>query len=256
MRNKKIEQKLNDYHVTQISKERMQETIVLANQELRKQKLMRVPSLLEVLRHQIQYISPVVWIAQIILLLFVSILLLKTELNSEQINSTVVIISACSPIIALIGIPELAKSFLYNMWEIEDSCRFNLQKVLSMRMIIIGAVDILVISILLGVSSLNYNGNIVDLILYMLVPFNLSSVLYFMIISHSKGKVTSYISMAICIFMSVVLVQISIQPRLYQEIATWVWGMLFLGSFTLLIGQVDKLLNTIKQQEELQWKLQ
>ena len=250
---KRLKKVLNEYEVPDILNTKMQETIRCAKTELHKRNLIARPSFIEVLIGQIQYISSTVWIAQIILIGIFSILLLNSKPNLLPNITLMPVISACGPIIALIGVPELSKSFTHNMWELEESCRFNLYKLTSMRLMIVGMVDIIVMTILVAISSTVFIGSFISLVLYMFVPFNVASFIYFTIISRIKSKNVNYITVATGIFISVVLNQISNQAQLYQTVFTGIWGLMFFVSAILLIWQVARTLKRQKQQEELQW---
>ncbi len=250
---RRLKKVLNEYEVPNILNTKMQETIRCAKTELQKQNLIARPSFIEVLIGQLQYISSTVWIAQIIIIGIFSVLLMNSEIHLVPDISILSVISACGPIIALIGVPELSKSFSYNMWEIEDSCTFNLYKLMSMRLMIVGMIDIIVMTILVAISSTVFIGSFISLVLYMFVPFNLAGFIYLIIINRIKSKNVNYITVATGIFISVVLNQIIDQTQLYKSVSTGIWGLMFFVSAVLLIWQVAKSILQQKQQEELQW---
>ncbi|MEW9094233.1 MAG: hypothetical protein AB2417_04035 [Clostridiaceae bacterium] len=256
MKNKKIEKLLNSYQPPDVSNEQMKNTIFLAKQELNKKQSFLKASFIEVLREQIKYISPVIWIAQLIVLCLTSILLWYFGNDVKETISVFSILSISAPIVALIGIPEIAKSFTCNMWEIEQYCRYNLQKIMAIRMVIIGATDLISMSILFSISAFYYDGNILSLILYVLVPFNISSIIYLFIFNWVKGKTANYTVMAIGLFLAVGFSQLSKYPKLYQSTSIWIWGVLFVITSLLLIWKIAETLNSMKNKEELLWNLQ
>ena len=243
---------LNEYEVPVILNTKMQETIRCAKAELQKQNLLARPSFIKVLIGQIQYISSTVWIAQIVFIGIFSVLLLNSKTNLIPNITLMPVISACGPIIALIGVPELSKSFTHSMWELEESCTFNLCKLMSMRLMIVGMIDIIVMTILVAISSTVFVGSFISLVLYMFVPFNVASFIYLTVFNRIKNKNVNYIIVAIGIFISLALNQISNQTQLYESISMGIWGLMFFISAILLIWQVAKSILQ-KQQEELQW---
>ena len=93
------------------------------------------------------------------------------------------------PLIVLVGVREVSKSNIYDMWEIEQSSRCQLVKITACRMLIIGLADLFLITSVLVITSFYYQQSILEIILYGMVPFNISCTCYlFTIIKMKRGK--------------------------------------------------------------------
>ena len=94
--------------------------------------------------NQFKYISPLLWSSQ--LLAIGLCMLLISQIGSD--TDLTAILSAISFIVALLGVvgfPEVCKSFSYQMWELEQSCKYNLRQIAAIKLSIIGTIDQLII---------------------------------------------------------------------------------------------------------------
>ena len=93
--------------------------------------------------NQFKYISPLLWFSQ--LLAIGLCMLLISQIGSD--TDLTAILSAISFIVALLGVvgfPEVCKSFSYQMWELEQSCKYNLRQIVAIKLSIIGTIDLII----------------------------------------------------------------------------------------------------------------
>lgn len=257
MKQRNIKKALAGYQTPAIDHEHLEETIHLAQKKLAGKKLRYPISFRELALGQVQYISPSIWLMQSAFLLIIIGLLLNASGSKDLFSSAVTILSASAPLIALAAIPELIKSFNYHTWEAEMACKFTLHKLTAIRLLIMGSIDLFVITCLVIFTSAYYELSFIHLILYVLVPFNVSSSIYLFIISKFRGKKVAYCCLGAGIFIVLGVGILSTFSRIYTFTSTSVWIVLFFLSTSILIYEVIHLLQSIQNnKEELSWNSQ
>ena len=56
-------------------------------------------------------------------------------------RDTLLVLSACAPLPGVIGLIELLRSWQSGMWELEEACRYHLQQIQGMRLLVLGITD-------------------------------------------------------------------------------------------------------------------
>ena len=123
------------------------------------------------------------------------------------------ILSAISFIVALLGVigfPEICKSFSWQMWELEQSCKYNLRQITAIKLSIIGTADLIIILAITLFTSLQTNLPMWEMALYFFVPFNLVCIVSFFAagLARKKNPVSPYFPQALglpflCCFVSI-----------------------------------------------------
>lgn len=156
------------------------------------------------LLRQLPYISLWIWPLQFLVLLSFFLLFQREKLTVE----TLVLLSFTGPLLAILPIADLVRSFGCNMWEMESACRYDLRQITAMRLCIIGGGDILVL--LLGCCLYGRRFSAIwEFGLYILLPFLISSCVYLWELNHFSRKCGIYMlgttGILLCIAGSVVL---------------------------------------------------
>lgn len=202
----------------------------------------------EVLFSQIGFIRKRVWFAFTLLLV-----LAFTSTNYLPLDENIVsIISAMLPIFSLVAITEIYKSTAYNMTEMEIACKYDLSKITLMRLSILGTVGIILLFVYVLTVSNNDLGLIRNIV-YLAVPYLLSTNISLVVISKLKSKDTGYVCNAVCLGVSAgVMVLQNACNFIYSLDYVAIWTI----SFILLIALLGvNLVIFRKSQEELQWNL-
>lgn len=133
------------------------------------------------------YLSPWVWFAQAAVLLLGGYLFCSTP--EDNFLS---ICSVLAPLIACIGCTEIQRGYYYGMWEMEKACRYDLRHVMLLKMQITGSIDLALIFCLMGFSA----GRGIEFskaVLAILMPYLLSSFVYFMLLCRVRSRFSSYV---------------------------------------------------------------
>lgn len=256
MKDKKIKDKLKNSYIPQIPNSVIDKTVELAKLEFERTSIQYKMPFRELFVGQIKYISPYIWIVQAIFLLLILFSLSLSTNGIDDRQTIITILSVSAPIIALVAIPELAKSFSYNMWEIESTSKFNLQKLIAIRLIIIGVIDLSIITILIVTTSTFYEISFVNVVLYLLVPFNFANSIYLFLLRkfHGKRVVISCLIAGLIIVIS--LGSISMFNGWYVLTSTFIWIILLAFSLCALVHELIKLIKATRSGGEMLWNYQ
>ncbi|PBH56219.1 hypothetical protein BGV07_11085, partial [Clostridioides difficile] len=125
--------------------------------------------------------------------------------------------------------------------EIEFSTKNTLHKIIATRMFIFGISDLLFMIIILVSAKQIIDVNILYIIIYILVPFNLMCIGCMEIINRNKGKHTNYYCMIYGISLVLLIVTLSnFRDNLYQFEAINQWLIVFLVTAVTLIYEIRK----------------
>lgn len=255
MKRKKLEETLKSYQSPKMPNSMIEKTVELAKLEFERTSIQYKMSFSELFVGQIRYISPYLWIVQTILLFIVLFVLSSVDGVNEQ-HAVITILSVTAPIIAFVAIPELAKSFSYNMWEIESTSKFNLQKLIAIRLLIIGVVDLLIITMLMITTKVFYDISLVSSLLYFLVPFNLANSVYLFLLRKSHEKVGVIRCLIAGLLIAIGLASLSIFNAWYVLASTFIWVILLAFSICTLMQEVMKLMKATQSGGEMLWNYQ
>ena len=122
---------LNKRELPSIDENKKRQSIEILKMEIANTEITVKESYFEKIKRYIPFMSKITFLFQFILLL-VGILVIKS-MNFEK---TRLILSLIMPILAFLQIMELEKSFKYNMYEIEMSCKMDLKESISIKLII------------------------------------------------------------------------------------------------------------------------
>jgi len=202
---------------------------------------------------QIRYIPLSFWLSQSIILMLALSFIIYAGFTKVEFFYPLTVIFIVIPLIVLINVTELSKSFRYGMWEIEQSSKNQLHKLVGFRMLIMGLIDLFMITILIFIIGHYYNHNVISLALYIIVPFNVSCSLYLIISIFTKEKDISYMLVSCFVFLIAVFSIIMRQKVLFEISMIGAWGIFYLISFMLLTITIKKYLNQEKLNGESVW---
>ncbi len=213
-------------------------------------------SLQNILLSQLQYLPLSFWIVQIILVIIAIFLVCLFGCWNVPLQYPLTAFMIIIPLIVLVGVREISKSNTYDMWEIEQSSRCQLVKIIACRMLIIGLADLFLITCVLVITSFYYQQSIIEVILYGMVPFNISCTCYlFTIMKNEKGQIFYHLFVCmICI--STIFSIILKKGFLFETSMLWGWAAFYVFSLVLLGKTVWNYLKHEKMIGELAWNLQ
>ena len=142
------------------------------------------------------------------------------------------------------------------MWEIEQSSRTTLVKIIAGRMLIVGVFNLFLITVILIFMAYIYQKPIAEMVLYGLIPFNISCTCYFLICTKSRIKDSLYHLIACMVFLSGIFSFILHQRFIFEISMLWGWVGFYVLSIILLGKTLQMYLKKEKMIGELIWSLQ
>lgn len=161
-------------------------------------------------------------------------------------------ISAILPFFSLCTAAEIYKSTVCSMEEMELACKYNLAKIMLMRIGVLGTVSFVMLALLVLMAGKNDFGLFRNTI-YISVPYLLSSYLSLTVISKFRSKETIYVCAAISGAVSTLTVLASMNYQfIYHIDFSHIWIIIFIVLACLLSHSI---IRYPKLQEEIQWNL-
>lgn len=185
------------------------------------------------------------WLAQALLLVLVAILLpgmAEIGLLSRSLGVT-------AALFVILVIPEFARNSSANAMEIEGTTHYTLRHIYAARLVLFGSVDLVILTGFCSALTLTMNLPLITLVTQFLLPLVITAVLCFGILSRpysAQGPA------AICtaLFWSGMWWLIVTNERLYAQIATPLWLVLFALSLLMLVFFARRFLKNATKQWE------
>lgn len=239
---------LEHYETPQAKEHDISNTILMGQNELNRMAHSKTP-LMELILDQLKYISPLLWATQFLAIIL--IVILSANLKNPYIEVRQLLFEI-TPLLAFFAVPELIKSAVYGMSELENACKNSASKVLTARLIVIGCVNLIVITIMTATISNQYNLPFVHVIIYGLIPFNIVNGLNLVIFDLFKVR-SSFVAIAVSLG-SAVVVNAATYFRFFYMTSEITWIILFWSTTALLLIEIYRFMNSIANKEEyLQW---
>lgn len=249
MKNKELKKTMEKYMICPPKDSEIQKVIATGKKEMDKYKFSD-SSLFGLVKNQTSFISPWIFIVQIIFLIALSLFIInqKSELTE---NYSIFQLSAASSLLCVIGFPELKKSFYYNMWEIESSCKYNLSQVTLIRMAMIGSADLILLSVVSAVQSIASGVSFFDIIFYFFAPFIFLSAFNFLLISIPKTGKNGSLLLPADILIIILFFYTVDYFHLYQKEFYSFWILISAFLIIIVSVQIYRLIKKITEEDYL-----
>ena len=116
---------------------------------------------------QLRYISPLFWIWQIVVFLgvmFLAVAVPKGEMFAGEL------LYYTGPLVGILAYPEMFRDLFYDMSEIENSCKNNSAALFVMRLLLVGAMNLLLLTLLAVVISTAWDDSLLRTVVFGLTP--------------------------------------------------------------------------------------
>lgn len=206
-------------------------------------------SLRALVLNQIKYISPLLWVTQILAVMLLGVL--SGDLR-DPYPAAQRILFALTPLTTIFAVPEFIKSIVYGMSELENTCKNRAARVFYARLILIGGTNIALIVLMAAMLSSRYSLPFCDMFLYGLIPFNAANLLNFLTFDLMKTR-SSFSSIAMSIG-SAMLINVLTYFAPFDGINMVAWGVVFVGTTALTLAEMNRFLRSLTDKEDsLQW---
>ncbi len=230
------------------------EAIARIGLEVREKVVHRAPPRENLLLIQLQYISPGFWLLQGAVVVMLVIWVEKTSMVRGGLRDFLNWTSILAAWMGVLGCGDMGRHFSRGVAELEQSCYFNLLQLWTIRMILSGSVDIVVL-MFCSVRIAEYTVMpFVQVSLYILVPFVLSNVFCLLFVTGLRGG-RGWYGQIVAAFVTGILaaVQTRIPAHFYTMAFIWVWVAALLAGGLLLAWQLRYMYEKIRRGEVLCW---
>lgn len=188
---------------------------------------------------QMGYIRKRFWLFSALILVCIYFLMINYANDREIVG----MLSACLPMLTLTGMSEIKKSDTFNMNELEMSCKYDLGRIILIRLSIIGIFHLILLLISLILFKEHSQYETLRYMIYVITPFLLSSLLSFWIINHTVSKDSLYICGGVTIFVSLLMFLLNFgSMSIYADKYVAFWQIAFAAILIGLIKEVHYLL--------------
>lgn len=174
---------------------------------------------------QLSYLSPWQWLVQ-----FFFLLGLGWYWSVGFFDEYFLTMAAAG--LGLSGAIEIQRSYRFEMWELEQACRYNLRELFALRMLLLGGMDLGILLLTLGVGLAQGQG--VAVCLYLLIPALLSDGFYLYLLQRLGRRCESYALTAAGVLLSVLFFWLRSFMELEAGIYAWVAQTRVVAALVLL----------------------
>ena len=247
------DRKLMDSMDIYVDPDKKKKALAAVEKAVSKKVIRYSPSFWEILRIQMQYISRVYWIVQACCVLAFVFLFYQMGSGDADIYDYVLWFSIGASLLGLAGISELGSHFSCRTAEIEQSCYLNLKQLWSIKMILFGGADILILSLFSGGIVWRTEMRFTQVCIYLLVPFLLSNLCYLLTLSAFRGGTGKYVRLGLALVMGLGAAAPSLYPASYKAQFLWVWALVLAAAVILLVLEIRGLLGKLTKGDILCW---
>lgn len=208
-------------------------------------------SVLRLVYDQIHYISPWLWLAQFIaLLLLIVTAFTANDMSYDTAKNTMLLLA---PLTTIFAVPEFFKDVSCGVLEIEMTCKNNSASIFSIRLILIGFINISMITIFASTLSITWGLRFVSVILCGLIPCNVIYIINFFVFR--LLKICGRLSVLSCSLLTGILVFIaSTRITVLTSLNETAWIVICVLTSIILIAQcIHEILCISKRQGVILW---
>jgi hypothetical protein len=237
-----FEEKLKIYKKTvqvPVKEEAIQRTVQLSKAAFYASEQDKVMSYHEFLLAQFGVIQKRWWGFQfLILLLFWISFRMSMEMEAVQKS-----LGVTASLFIILVIPELWKNRDSRSMEIEAASYYSLRQIYAARMTLFGIVDVVLVTLFCGLTSVTLNLAMSDLLTQFLFPMVVTACICFGVLC-SKHHFSEFAAISMCMIWSVLWWLLTLNESAYRKITMPVWiGLLGIALF-FLIFVVYRTLNS------------
>lgn len=242
---KLFKKKLEAYTVAPADEVNIRKTILAGKQVLMKNPVQEVCWYKRIV-NQFKYISPLLWISQLLAVGLCMFLISQINSNTD-ITAILSVISVIVALLGVVGFPEVCKSLSYQMWELEQSCKYNLRQIVAIKLSIIGTIDLFIVLLITIMTSVQTNLPVWEMALYLFVPFNLACIVSFFATSLARNKNSIFPIFPAGFGLSFLMLLCINRFSLYQNITIPIWFILCIGTLVVLIWKMSQFIKNMDE---------
>lgn len=234
-----------------VSKRKKQENLLEISRAVQRKKIRYYPSFSSCILKQLRFQSGQHWVLQGGILL--AAILLTHYLNYKEAEENISI-AVCSLFMVLAGnicLSGVARLFSWHMAELEQTLYLNLKQMVCIQMLLAGMIDSIVLALIVIMGKNQCNGGAGVYLLYLLVPFLWSDLLYLRLLMIFRGGMRGYRQLAAGFICGALAVFPVLLEDAYHLTYLPVWGILAILGAGGLVMEIHRMLGKIDGGEVL-----
>lgn len=228
-----------------IDESKKQKSLSKISQAVYQKKVRYSPSFIACIIEQLRYQSWRYWGLQGGVLLLAVLLMAYLNKSGEKGIS----IAICSLFMVLSGnicLSGMGRLFSWNMAELEQTLYLNLKQMVCIHLLVAGVLDVVVLVIIATFSRGLFERETGAYLLYLLVPFLWSDILYLRMLTVFRGGMGEYRQLSAGIICGILAVFPSFFEKAYHPAYLPVWGVLVIIEAGILILVIRRLIGKIE----------
>lgn len=145
----------------------------------------------------------------------------------------------------------LKRQYTERFAELGESCYFNVRQMTAVRMMIFGTADLVFLLVLSGFMSRNTGTSLLDIGIYLCVPFMISEICYTGLMLTESGRKSIFPAAGMGIVLTAAFVFASMYPDIYEKSALFIWYWIFAGAGIILAAEIRLLFCKMERGEML-----
>lgn len=235
-----------------IDKSKKNNSLMEINQAVQGKKVRYYPSFAACIAQQLKYQTWTYWAMLGGVMLMV--LFLIGWLTRFDIEDQTSAITLCAVMVVLTGnvcLSSVGRLFSWHMAELEQTLYLNLKQMVCIHMLFAGIIDFIALGLIVVFCG---NGQIIGtgaFLLYMLVPFLWSDILYLHMLTVLRGEMRGYRQLGVGLMCGILAVLPLFFEELYRPDKLLIWGLLSVAGIGILVLEIRRLLGKIEGGEDL-----
>ncbi len=200
---------------------------------------------------QLRFISWKVWAVQLLIVLGMGLLLHNSLQEQDRNVQVVMLTSIAAPLLVIAGIQTLTRSLSCRMLEIELTTRHLLEKLTLVRMSLLGMADLAGLMLLAVLLSAWMQLEVAVMLLYLLVPFNLTCLGCLWLLNRVRTPSCGYYCLTYGGLVALLQTVLTFNPSLwlFESSAIGLWQALLMLTAAGIAFEVRRVRKTCRSLE-------
>ena len=181
------------------------------------------------------------------------VLFLMAMMGLHDVNRSymITISTLLAGVLGSFSILQVGRACFSKIAELSETCFFNVSQLAAYNMILSGVINLAALAAGILFAGSRWKIKLLQIGLYMLVPFVLTQCVSLGILLTEAGRRSSWLQAIIGIFLSVFFSVLAAMPILYEESMLFIWGIALMIGTVLLGIQIKALFTAINKGEIL-----
>lgn len=222
-------------HVDEIRKQKTYHTMI---EEMEKQRTPMM-SAKNILFHQFWYMDKLFFAVYGVLICLGIIFITALQYAGLNQNEMITVCMVGADILSITSIGVIDKLFFGKMAELGESCYFNTKQCVAAWLVLSGMINVMILFLIAGYLNYHWRVGLLQVGLYILTPYLVSSIIALGILSMEKRGKNSYLFGMTAIFLSISYGVIGSIPRALFVTTLWIWENRVLPTERYFLGETE-----------------